>query len=62
MRFLNHLSIKAKNYLLVSLSVIVALTLSVVSYKGTYIIEDQVGELILVHDIEAKTYRTIIEE
>jgi len=62
MHLLNNFSIKAKTYMLVGLSVIVALTLSFVSNNGIHIIEDEVSELMLVNDIERNTYRTILEE
>jgi signal transduction histidine kinase len=62
MNLLNRFTIKTKTYMLVSLSVIVALALSYVSNGGLGIIKSQVDELIRANQIERYTYRTILEE
>ncbi|PHR55883.1 MAG: histidine kinase [Arcobacter sp.] len=62
MNILNRFSIQFKTYLLVLLSVVVAITLSLVSSNGIHIIENEVNELILVNNIERHTYRTLLEE
>jgi len=48
--------------MLVSLSVLVALTLSLVSNNGLNLIKAQVDELIRANNIERYTYRAILEE
>ena len=62
MQLLNKFSIKSKTYMLVSLSVLVALTLSLVSNNGLNLIKAQVDELIRANNIERYTYRAILEE
>jgi signal transduction histidine kinase len=62
MQLLNKFSIKSKTYMLVSLSVLVALTLSLVSNNGLSLIKAQVDELIRANNIERYTYRAILEE
>lgn len=62
MKFLNNFSIKCKTYMLVGLSVLVALTLSFVSNSGLNIIQAQVDELIRANSIERDAYRAILEE
>ncbi|MGB3962727.1 MAG: ATP-binding protein [Sulfurimonas sp.] len=62
MNFLSNFSIKSRTYALVSLSVVVAITLSLVSYSGFSIIQTQLNELIKANTIERDTYRAILEE
>jgi len=62
MNLLNRFSIRIKTYMLVSLSVLVALALGFVSNNGMDIIEDEVNELILINNIERNTYQALIEE
>lgn len=62
MRLLNNFSIKTKSYLLVGLSVVVALVLLLVSNNGMRIIEDEVNDLILVNAVENHTRQAILEE
>jgi signal transduction histidine kinase len=62
MNFLNNFSIKCKTYMLVGLSVLVAITLSFVSNSGLNIIQAQVDELIMANNIERFAYRAILEE
>jgi signal transduction histidine kinase len=62
MNFLNNFSIKCKMYMLVGLSVLVALTLSFVSNSGLNIIQAQVDELICANNIERYAYRAILED
>lgn len=62
MRLLNNFSIKTKSYLLVGLSVAVALILLLVSNNGMRIIEDEVNDLILVNAVENHTRQAILEE
>ncbi|MBA3026470.1 MAG: ATP-binding protein [Sulfurimonas sp.] len=62
MNFLNNFTIKSRTYALVALSVVVALTLSLVSHNGFNIIQTQLDELIKANTIERDTYRAILEE
>lgn len=62
MNFLNNFTIKSKTYALVALSVVVALTLSLVSHNGFNIIQAQLDELVKANMIERDTYRAILEE
>ena len=62
MNFLNSFSIRAKTYLLVGLSVVVALVLSFVSNNGMRIVNNEVREVILVSNIQRDTYRALLEE
>ncbi len=62
MNFLNNFSIKCKTYMLVGLSVLVAITLSLVSNSGLNIIQAQVDELIRANNIERYAYRAILED
>ncbi|MFT5836423.1 MAG: signal transduction histidine kinase [Sulfurimonas sp.] len=62
MKFLNNFSIKGKTYMLVGLSVLVALTLSLVSNSGLNIIQEQVDELIRANSVERYAYLAILEE
>ena len=62
MKILNNFSIRSKTYMLVGLSVFVALTLSFVSNSGLNIIEAQVDELIRANNVERYAYHAILEE
>jgi diguanylate cyclase (GGDEF)-like protein len=62
MRLLNNFSIKTRSYILVSLSVIVALFLSVVSNKGLNEIRVELDDLIYATNIERFTKKIILEE
>ncbi len=62
MRIINQISIKQKTYLLVSLSVMVALILSFVSNNGLNTIRDELNDLIFATKIERYTSRLILEE
>lgn len=62
MNFLNKFSIKFKTYMLVGLSVLVAITLSIVSNSGLNIIQSQIDELISANNIERYAYRAILED
>ncbi|WP_415396935.1 sensor histidine kinase [Sulfurimonas sp. CS5] len=62
MNFLNKFSIKFKTYMLVGLSVLVAITLSIVSNSGLNIIQSQIDELICANNIERYAYRAILED
>ncbi|MDH5612370.1 MAG: EAL domain-containing protein [Gammaproteobacteria bacterium] len=62
MNIANHLSIKNKTYLLVLLSVVVALILSFVSNNGLNIIRNELDDLIFATEIERYTNKLILEE
>ncbi|HEB81466.1 MAG TPA: diguanylate cyclase, partial [Gammaproteobacteria bacterium] len=62
MYFLRRLSIKSKTYLLVLLSVLVALTLSAVSYRGLGGLRAEFEDLVFATEIERYTNRLILEE
>lgn len=62
MNIANYFSIKSKTYLLVSLSVVVALVLSIVSYDGLNTIRTEMGDLISATEIERYTTKLINEE
>jgi len=62
MNIVNHLSIKSKTYLLVSLSVVVALILSLLSNNGLNSIRLEMDELIYSTKIERYTSKLIHEE
>jgi len=62
MSIVSQLSIKQKTYLLVSLSVAVALLLSFVSNNGLNTIRDELDDLIFATQIERYTNRLILEE
>ena len=59
---LGHLSIKSKTYLLVLLSVLVALVLSLVSSQGLDAIRAELDDLVYATEIERYTNRLILEE
>ncbi len=62
MNIANHLSIKNKTYLLVLLSVVVALILSLVSKNGLNAIRIELDDLIFATKIERYTNKLILEE
>ncbi len=62
MNIVNHLSIKSKTYLLVSLSVVVALILSLLSNDGLNTIRLEMDDLIYSTKIERYTNKLIHEE
>ena len=62
MNIINQLSIKNKTYLLVSLSVVVALILSIVSNNGFNFIHLEVDEMVYATKIERYTNKLIHEE
>ena len=62
MGFISGLSIKTRTYLLVLLSVVVALVLSLVSSKGLYSIREGLDDMVFATQIERYTSKLIIEE
>ena len=62
MNIANRLSIKNKTYLLVLLSVIVALILSLVSKNGLNAVHIELNEMIHATKIERYTNKLILEE
>jgi len=62
MNIANQLSIKNKTYLLVLLSVIVALILSLVSNNGLDTIRNELDDLVFATEIERYTNKLILEE
>ena len=62
MQILRKYSIRSKTYMLVGLSVLVAIILSLVSNNGLDLIKAQVDELIRANNIERYTYQAVLEE